>query len=108
MFQFIGDTPRGSHQYAAGTLPPAVVNEDFDWQNKHVIAPLKHSVLYFEKTREPGDEASVFSTVYMLLSSSKPTNVQTYLCIIYHVSFRHSVLISVELPMQTEVWGSLW
>ena len=80
-----GDMPRGSHHYAADTPPPAVVNEDFDWQNKHVIAPLKHSVLYSEKIGEPGDEASIFSTVYMLLSSSKPTNVRTYSCMIYHV-----------------------
>ena len=50
-------------------LPPTVVIEDFDWQNKHLIAPLKHSVLYFEKIGEPGDEASVSSTVCMLLSS---------------------------------------
>ena len=35
-------------------LPPTVVIEDFDWQNKHLIAPLKHSVLYFEKIGEPG------------------------------------------------------
>jgi hypothetical protein len=41
-----------------------------------LIAPLKHSVLYFEKIEEPGDEASAFSTVFMSLSSS---NVWTYM-----------------------------
>ena len=51
-------------------LPPTVVIEDFDWQNKHLIAPLKQSVLYFEKIGEPEDEASVSSTVCMLLSAA--------------------------------------
>ena len=60
-------------------LPPTVVIEDFDWHNKHLIAPLKHSVLYFEVIGEPGDEVSVSSIVCMLLSSSKPTNVWTYM-----------------------------
>ena len=77
----IGDTPRGSHHYAAGTptysLQPTAVIEDFGWQSTHLIVPLKHSVLYFEKIGEPGDEASISSTVCLLLSSSKPTNVGT-------------------------------
>ena len=48
--------------------PPTVMIEGFDWQNMHFVAPLKHSVVYFKKDREPGDEASV-SSVYRLLSS---------------------------------------
>ena len=42
-----------------------VVIKDFDWLQNSLVAPLKHSVLYFG---EPGDEASVSSTVcYFLL-----------------------------------------
>ena len=55
-------------------LPPTVVIEDFDWQTTHLIAPLKHFVPYFGN---PGVEASVSSTVCLLLSSSKPINVGT-------------------------------
>ena len=44
-------------------LQPTVVIKDFDWQSKHLIAPLRHSVLYFEKIGEAGDKASVSSTV---------------------------------------------
>ena len=53
------------------------------WGNKHLIAPLKHSVLYFEKIGEPGDEASVSSTGCILLSFNEPTNVWTY--VICHI-----------------------
>ena len=43
--------------------PPIVMIEGFDWQNyKHFVAPLKHSVVYFKKIGEPGDEPSVSST----------------------------------------------
>ena len=50
---------------------------------KHLIAPLKHSVLCFEKIGEPGDEASVSSSVCKLLSFSKPIHVWTYM--IHHI-----------------------
>ena len=49
-------------------LPPTVEIKDFCW---HLIVPLKHSVLYFKKIREPGDEASVSSTVCMSLSPTQ-------------------------------------
>ena len=50
---------------------------------KHLIAPLKHSVLCFEKIGEPGDEPSVSSSVCILLSFSKPIHVWTYM--IHHI-----------------------
>ena len=64
--------------YAAST-PPTVVIEDFDWQSKYLIATLRHSVLYLEKTGEAGDDDSISSTVGVLLSCSKPTNIWTYM-----------------------------
>ena len=75
-----------------------------DWQNMHLIAPLKHSVLYFGKIGEPGDKANVSSTVCIQLSSSKPTNVWTYMIyripsIISMLPFRYSILILVKLPL---------
>ena len=48
-------------------LPPTVVIENFDWQNKYLIFPLRHSVLYLEKIGETGDEAIMSSTVCVLL-----------------------------------------
>ena len=60
-------------------LPPTVVIEDFDWQSKYLIATLRHSVLYLEKIGEAGDDASISSTVGVLLSCSKPTNIWTYM-----------------------------
>ena len=55
-------------------LPPAVVIEDSDRQNKYLIAPLRHSVLP-QKDREVWYNASDSSTVFVLLSLSKPANV---------------------------------
>ena len=76
-------------------LPLTVVIEDFDWQNTYSIAPLRHSVLYPEKIREVGDDANVSTTVYVLLSSSKPTSVWKYM--ICHV--RHSALLGLYLSL---------
>jgi hypothetical protein len=41
LFESIDDTPRSSHCYAAATM----VIKDLDWQNKHLIAPLKFAAL---------------------------------------------------------------
>ena len=46
-------------------LQPAMVIEDFDWQNKYLIAPLRNSVLYLKKIGEAGDNTSDLSTVFM-------------------------------------------
>ena len=48
LFQLIGGTPRVIVTVVQLGSPPTVMIESFDWQNKH---------------GEPGDEASVSSTV---------------------------------------------
>ena len=54
-------------------------------ENRHLIAHLKYSVLYFKNIRESGDEASIFSTVCMLLSS-----------LVNQQMFGHTVFIRIE------------
>ena len=74
-------------------FPPTVVIEDFDWQNKHLIAPLKHSVLYFEVNLGTRPAFLVQCICCFLLVNQQMyghTQSVTFL------PFRHSVLISVN------------
>ena len=87
-------------------LPPTVVIEDFGWQNKH-----PWSILYYTLKRLGNlgtRPAFLVQCVCCFLLVNQEMYGHTWSWSVTFLPFRHSVLISVKLPLQMEVQGTLW